>query len=76
METNLKPCPFCGNKAEITNMIGETEDFETGEMIIKRWKRCVCINVACIASLYNVPNVSEDAAVNRWNKRSCECQKS
>jgi len=52
--TDLKPCPFCGSKAELLNM---GEDFP---------HIVVCTNCGSAGATYE----TEQEAIEAWNKRS------
>ena len=55
--SKLKPCPFCGNKAEV---------YEECELIKIR-----CSNYMCQASVNSWHDEVEDA-IDAWNKRSAD----
>lgn len=55
--SKLKPCPFCGNKAEV---------YEECELIKIR-----CSNYMCQASVSSWHDEVEDA-IDAWNKRSAD----
>lgn len=59
----LKPCPFCGGRAEITNedCYGYTSD-----------ETLVCC-VACNLQLGLGNQYDLEEAIEAWNRRSCEC---
>ena len=63
----LLPCPFCGNKAEIT--INKSRQGQTSNV------RCsVC---SCRKTLLKYPNYEGDIekdAVDDWNKRTLDCK--
>ena len=54
MEEKLKPCPFCGGKAEISPYNGS--------------KTIVCMNCLCMSAAYKGDNAKEEAVVT-WNNR-------
>ena len=56
---NLKPCPFCGGKAEIikTHLFGKTVGYMAG-----------CKNCWCELRIYT----SKQNAVKAWNRRKGE----
>ncbi len=61
METKLKPCPFCGRKAELVRM-----EYGSGSVYFG----ITCENWRCaVASV--VPNFSyEEEAIEAWNRRA------
>ena len=58
----LKPCPFCGGKAEILE-IGRTD---REKQVVKVY----CTNAACICSQRNIGFLGQEEAVKAWNTRS------
>ena len=61
MATELKPCPFCGRKAELVTMKYGSGDIYFGTTC-ENW-RCVVASV--------IPNFSsEEAAIEAWNRRA------
>lgn len=76
MNIELKPCPFCGGKAEAR--ISPNSRSEEGESFYEvRCKKC---GVHVTGKSFNFWTVEYNAekpqdllsAVNRWNKRACE----
>lgn len=70
MSYELKPCPFCGGKAELIIILGE-DPFE----MPLRWS-VRCVNSCC----KQYPHVSDRDAVEEWNRRvspppQCDTQK-
>ena len=60
MDERLKPCPFCGGKAEML-LIGEDEDDNEGGSVIQCTK--------CLASSA-VEFEFKETLVERWNRRT------
>ncbi|MGN0733702.1 MAG: Lar family restriction alleviation protein [Emergencia sp.] len=54
--TELKPCPFCGGKAEMVLFIG---NFGVG-----------CTN--CMGSMFPVNGQTKEEAIKAWNRRAGE----
>ena len=67
METELKPCPFCGGRACINKRLkwwsnsGHADRYEYG---------VTCTSPFCIA----IPSIfkTEEEAIEKWNKRKGE----
>lgn len=59
LDDKLKPCPFCGGKAELIIILGE-DPFE----MPYRWS-VRCVNSCC----KQYPQVSEHDAIEMWNMR-------
>ena len=55
-KVKLKPCPFCGEKAEMTK--SEKDNF----------KAC-CANLRCIGSYVYLRHPTEEEAAAAWNRR-------
>lgn len=53
-EIELKPCPFCGGKAEVTVFLGNY--------------MVAC--TACPASIFPCKGMTKDEAVKTWNRRA------
>lgn len=70
MEIKLKPCPFCGSKAEL-------DDRETYEDVQEKFFEVFCENPDCVAAIivYNRTNgplpyeVMAEKAAEKWNRR-------
>lgn len=58
----LKPCPFCGGNAEISNLDGVVENGH-------RLRFAACSSEDCRASLWCE---DEEDAIKRWNHRAGE----
>lgn len=72
-ETKLKPCPFCGGKAEITN---HTECAGHGMYIPQCYVRCVKCNAhGGTADGYFDNGDLKALAIERWNRRADNEQK-
>jgi len=56
MDNELKPCPFCGEEAEM---------YETNEGC-----RVLCFGSGCIMNALKVQYTHEKFAIAAWNKRS------
>ena len=62
MEKNeLKPCPFCGGKAELIIVPGYFNKTESGWLV-------KCRNGCC----NQMPYVSDHDAIDAWNRRAGE----
>lgn len=60
----LKPCPFCGSKPEITKIIIRfTPEKEYGYKV-------VCGNIQCHILSETELCLSEEEAINLWNRRA------
>ena len=58
MKENIKPCPFCGGKAEI--------EYEENDFAVKDdWVKVQCTECGGNSGWY----LSEEQAINAWNKR-------
>lgn len=67
MTDALKPCPFCGGKAEIITLQGETDEPSIGAQAVQ------CTNHACGAASGLVYPLMEDVTQllrERWNTRA------
>jgi hypothetical protein len=65
----LKPCPFCGGPVEIEKA---TETYSRMYGNREYWG-VVCrntINLGGSCAIQQIPSVSKEAAVERWNRRS------
>lgn len=60
MENELKPCPFCGGKAELQH-----ECVGSGYSYI----RCVHCGIKSIMFIKSFDRSSDEDAVNYWNRR-------
>ena len=58
MKDNLKPCPFCGSRAEIEN---EPKEISDGE----NWLHVVCTECSSNSGYY----LSKESAREAWNMR-------
>lgn len=59
MESDLKPCPFCGGEGRVIRIPG---NFPKNYVV-------VCWNEGCEASLGNYSATKEEAA-DEWNRRA------
>lgn len=62
-EYNLKPCPFCGGKAEI--IINKSKQGQTANIY--------CTKCSCRKTLLRYPNYEgsiEREAIETWNRRA------
>lgn len=70
-QEDLKPCPFCGSRAEI-----EYDSDHHGEWFnlgcSKHWSAVTPVENACIGGrlFYTEPLEEEAKAVERWNRRA------
>lgn len=55
--SELKPCPFCGGEAHLSDMN------EYGEYLVE------CVNDFCNVMPSTFPFRTEDAAIEAWNRR-------
>ena len=60
--TELKPCPFCGSKAEIIR--DKTFNAETGEALTEPMWFVWCTECSDLVSA-----ATEDDAIREWNRR-------
>lgn len=71
MEIKLKPCPFCGSKAEL-------DDRELYEEVQEKYVEVFCENPDCVAAIIvcnrtNGPlpyEVMAKKAAEKWNRRA------
>ena len=64
--SDLKPCPFCGGKAELQDDIGRED---------KMFYRAVCSDIECQGHYCNDWSMTQGRAIERWNtraERTCE----
>ena len=64
--TDLKPCPFCGGKAQIDKI--PKWDWESREYDYQ----IRCQESGCIATSLNYFYDTEEAAIEAWNRRAKE----
>lgn len=70
MVIELKPCPFCGGKAEIKTDTRFPRYGKYADQAVTAYEVC-CTNTECI--IYNADNkyfLSAEEAVKAWNNRS------
>lgn len=68
-EKKLKPCPFCGGKAEIIHSEPSTARFNEGAI----HSAVACFNINCRVMPYpKLWEVNEVEAVKAWNTRAGE----
>ena len=70
-ETELKPCPFCGGKANVYEYEAEQAIYDKdtlGFLDIERSARygCGCPVCGCIIA----DKTSKEQAINAWNRRA------
>lgn len=66
-QRELAPCPFCGSKAEIITLQGETDDPSNGAQCVQ------CTSSACGAAsglIYPLMDNVTDLLTERWNTRA------
>lgn len=63
---NLKPCPFCGNPAEIVNATYEERPEWCKGM---EWYKIRCVNECCLFLHQGQIFGSKEEAANEWNLR-------
>jgi len=64
--TDLKPCPFCGSKAEIITLQGEADALSIGAQCVQ------CTSSMCGAAsglIYPLMDDVTQLLAERWNKR-------
>lgn len=60
--SELKPCPFCGGPVELEKTLGNG-----------KWWGVICrntLNRGGTCAIQQIPSASEEAAVERWNRRT------
>lgn len=66
-DQKLEPCPFCGSKAEIITLQGETDEPSIGAQCVQ------CTSSACGAAsglIYPLMDNVTDLLIERWNTRA------
>ena len=67
--SEMKPCPFCGGPVELERTVGSYERVRNGRPF---WG-VVCrntINLGGTCAIQQIPSASEEAAIERWNRRA------
>lgn len=69
MSEELKPCPFCGGSVELER----ARDTRDEIMGVRQWWGVVCrntINRGGTCAIEQRPSASQEAAIERWNRRA------
>lgn len=71
METELKPCPFCGGKAEF---IDESDDWYSKYAVDDEWASLLIMVrcVKCGANIQADDNDAKEDVIDQWNTREGE----
>lgn len=65
----LKPCPFCGGQVELER----ATDTRSEIYGVRKWWGVVCRNTSNLGGtccIQQIPSASEEAAIERWNRRA------
>ena len=62
----IKPCPFCGNKGELSESDPSTARFNEGAVHFA----IQCFAFECMGVKANVWQMSPEDAIGAWNKRA------
>src|SRR6266446_4459744 len=65
--TELKPCPFCGEKAELDTLQGY-RNYATGRMEHAIAIYCSCCTATISVCIPDVPDITWDQVVDMWNR--------
>lgn len=75
-EIKLKPCPFCGGKAEtkscvnVTPIIDENGAYVDADTSYFEWTGCPI----CDIGFYIVEDEPEGVTIERWNRRAKDAE--
>lgn len=67
---NLKPCPFCGGKAELDSR-RFYRNIKTGSLATEMAVYCLSCDADMSVCTTDVPDIQPEQMAEKWNTRTC-----